>query len=74
MSDMELRISKEEDHFLVDDPTLPGSPPVGRGRSMIEAIGSYFHNNQSRLGISFNVDPSAMPAEVDRRRRELSKR
>lgn len=71
---MKLRISKEEDHFLVDDPTIPGSPPVGRGRTMLEAIGSYFHNNQNNLGLSFDVDESAWPAELARRNRELAKR
>lgn len=71
---MKLRISKEEDHFLVVDPTIPGSPPVGRGRTMIEAIGYWFHRNQDRIGLEFEVTESAMPTELRRRRRELAKR
>ncbi len=71
---MKLRISKEKDHFLVDDPTIPGSPPVGRGRTMLEAIGSYFHHNQVSLGLSFDVDESAHLSELSRRKRELAKR
>ncbi len=71
-----LRISKQEDdgQFLVDDPSIHGSPPVGRGRTMLEAIGSYFHHNQDRLGLSFEVHESALSAEVARRQRELGKR
>jgi hypothetical protein len=71
---MKLRISKEEDHFLVDDPTIPGSPPVGRGRTMLEAIGSWFHRNQDKMNLSFDVDESAQPAEMARRQRELARR
>ena len=69
-----LTISKEDDHFLVDDLSKSGSPPVGRGRTMLEAIGSFFHNNQRDLGIEFIVDLSAKIAETARRNRELSKR
>lgn len=73
---LSLRISKQEDdgQFLVDDPTIPGSPPVGRGRTMFEAIGSYFHHNQDRLGLSFEVHESALSTELARRRRGLGKR
>jgi len=71
---MKLRISKEEDHFLVDDPTIPGSPPVGRGKTILEAIGSYFHNNQTNLGLSFDLHESAYLAESNQRKRELAKR
>ena len=60
--------------FTVDDISRPGSPLVGRGRTMKEAIGDYFHNNQTEFGISFEVDKSASKAELRRRARELSKR
>lgn len=52
----------------------PGSPTVGRGRTMLEAIGSYFHNHQTELGIEFEVDSTALAAEMRRRSRELNKR
>jgi hypothetical protein len=76
---MILTISKVSGKtFMVDDRTKPGSPIVGYGRSFREAIGDYFHNNQTELadkfGIKFAVDESAKPAETDRRRRELAKR
>jgi len=69
-----LRISTEGDQFMVDDPSLTGSPPVGRGKTMIEAIGSFVHNNQDRFGFVFDVDPSAEHAEEERRERELARR
>ena len=70
-----LRISKENDEtFLVDDPKRPGSPPVGRGRSMMEAIGSWLHHNRQIVGIKFYVDSSAWDDEMSRRKSELAKR
>jgi hypothetical protein len=71
---MKLKISKDGAQFVVDDPTVPGSPVVGRGRTMKEAIGDYFHGNQTKLGLSFDVDETAHPAEMRRRSRELSRR
>lgn len=77
MMNLKLKISKPEynlDSFLVEEVGRTGSPSVGRGRTMIQAIGDYFHVNQTDLGIVFEVDPSAQPAEMRRRSRELSRR
>lgn len=74
---LKLKISKplsNLDSFLVEDLSQPGCPPVGRGRTMIQAIGDFFHRNQLTLGITFDVDPSALPAEMRRRERELQTR
>jgi len=71
---MKLRLSKEDGRFMVDNPKACGSPRVGFGRTIREAIGDYFHGNQKELGIEFDVDKSAWPAELRRRRWELSKR
>jgi hypothetical protein len=71
---MKLTISKEDALFIVDDPTRPGSPRVGWGRTIKEAIGDFFHGNQTALGIEFEVHGTAQAAEMRRRRRELSKR
>lgn len=71
---MVLTISKEDSQFVVDDRSRPGTPPVGRGRTMKEAIGAYFHANQRELGIEFEVHGTAQQAEISRRRRELAKR
>lgn len=71
---MQLTISKQGKHFLVEDKSLTGSPPVGRGRTMAEAVGNFVHVNQRRLDIDFVVDVSAQPAEMRRRYRELRKR
>lgn len=70
---MKLKISKEDGLFVVDDGS-PGSPIVGRGRTMKESIGDYFHANQLKLGIAFDVDESAHSSEISRRNRELVKR
>jgi hypothetical protein len=69
-----LCISKRGATFTVDDPTRPGSPPVGRGLTMKGAIGDWLHHNQAEMGITFCVDDSAMPAELARRRREMAQR
>jgi hypothetical protein len=72
---MRLLISKEPDgRFLVEDRSLRGSPPVGRGRTILEAIGSWLHSNRALVGVAFDVDHTAKPAEERRRRRELAKR
>ena len=70
-----LTISKpSKQMFEVDDNSIPGSPPVGRGRTMKEAIGDWFHNNQSRVDVKYVLHSSAEEAEKRRRRRELAKR
>ncbi len=69
-----LKISKDEKIFVVEDSLISGSPPVGRGRTMMEAVGSWFHNNQNNLGFQFMIEESAWPAEKRRRIRELTKR
>lgn len=69
-----LTITKDGEIFTVDNKKMPGSPGVGRGASMLEAIGSYFHVNQTNLNISFVVDPSAQLVEEQRRVTELKKR
>jgi hypothetical protein len=71
---MILTISKEGKIFTVEDKSLPGSPPVGRGRTMKEAMGDWLHNNQRRLNLTFDVHTSAQRAENARRIRELAKR
>jgi hypothetical protein len=71
---MRLSISKSDGQFVVDDLSLPGSPAVGRGRTMKEAIGDFVHANQLRLGVAFDVDASAKAAELRRRSREMGKR
>lgn len=67
-------ISKRLGRFEVDEPTRPGSPPVGRGRTMAEALGDWLKNNQRDLDIFIDVHATAMPAELARRKRELARR
>ncbi len=70
-----LVIAKEDSKtFVVSYKGVPGSPSVGRGRTMKEAIGDWFICYQDRLGFEFEVDPPAQPAENRRRAREMKRR
>jgi hypothetical protein len=69
-----LKIAKEGDQFVVDEPAAPGLPYVGRGRTMLQAVGNWLINNQNNVGVEFEVDRSAQPAEDRRRRCELARR
>lgn len=60
--------------FEVDPVEKPGSPAVGRGRTMLEALGNFLICYQKELGLNIVVDESAQASERQRRRRELSKR
>jgi len=53
-----LTISMEGKKFLVDDLSRPGSPPVGKGRTINEAIGEYVVHNLEALGIELEIDLS----------------
>lgn len=62
-----LTVDKEGEMFVVDDLSEPGSPVVGRGRTLKESIGDYFINNQKQFGVEFEVKPQAQLAEHRRR-------
>ena len=47
-----------------------GAPPVGRGRTLGMAIGDWLIQNQSRLGISFELTAAAQPSEATRSRQD----
>lgn len=53
--------------FTVDDPEMPGSPAVGRGATMAEALGEWLLQNQHLVHIHLDVDESAQWAEEKRR-------
>lgn len=70
LSAHKLTVKKTADSsgtFEIDEPKRPGSPPVGRGATMIEAMGDYLLNNQRYLGVTFDLDESAQEAEDARR-------
>ena len=70
-----LTISREgKKRFLVDDKSLPGSPPVGRGKNMKEAIGDWVFHNRARVNVDFALDKSAEKSEMKRRKKELAQR
>lgn len=71
---MKIAISKEGDDFVVDPIDIPGSPRVGRGKTMMEALGAFFHAHQKTFDVTFEVDPSAQQAEDTRRRLALVQR
>jgi hypothetical protein len=69
-----LKITKVEDGcFCVDDPSVPGSPPVGYGSTVMAAIGSWIVNNQVSLDFKFDTSEIS-ETEFRRRQRELTKR
>lgn len=63
---MKLQISKRGTRFEVDPVEMPGSPPVGKGESVAEALGDFLIFYQARLGIEIEVDPSVGQAEQQR--------
>lgn len=71
---MKLVIKRIDGGFEVDAPEIPGSPYVGRARTMEGALGSWLHRNRDRVGVSIDLHPSAEPAEKRRRRRALKER
>ena len=74
MKRLMISFDKEGRYFQVDDLSKTGSPACGRGRTMKAAIGDYFFNNREEFNFDFDVDKSARPAEMRRRRRELARR
>jgi hypothetical protein len=71
---MKIVISKWSSCYTVDPVDMPGSPMVGRGDTMDEAIAAFVRCYQHDLGLDIVVDETAMPTELERRRRELAKR
>lgn len=69
-----LTIRKEGKSLYVDDLSRAGSPPIGLGETLEEAIGNYFINNQKAFDIIFDVQPTALTAEDKRRRKALKER
>jgi hypothetical protein len=74
---MELLVtSPTKGQFQVEPKGAPGSPKVGRGRTLVEAFGDFLIAYQKELGIT-EIDlaaPEAQHAEAARRKRELSRR
>jgi hypothetical protein len=71
---MKLTIRKEGSQFVVDNKAFAGAPRLGRGRTMLEAIGSWLHNNQDFMDVEFELEGSVLETEQRRRQRELAKR
>lgn len=51
--------SRHAMRFCVDDPTLPGSPMVGYGASIAEAIGNWVIGNAEYAGVRLELTPEA---------------
>jgi hypothetical protein len=58
----------------VDPVELAGSPTVGRGKTIEEALGNFLISYQKELGLDITVDESAQKAENKRRRDALAQR
>jgi hypothetical protein len=71
---MRIKVSKTQEGFLVDPVSEPGSPAVGRGETMKEALGDFLIHYQSKLGLTIDLDGSALDAEHARRVATLTQR
>lgn len=73
---MKIKISKDRysSGFVADPVDEPGSPPVGRGTTITEALGDFLVHYQAELGVEIEVDESAVAAEQARREAALSQR
>lgn len=71
---MKIKIFKFDYGFEVQPDPCIGSPYVGRGHTVNDAIANYIRIYQHQLGLEITVDESAWPTELRRRERELRKR
>jgi hypothetical protein len=71
---MRVKISKRGTRFEADPVELPGSPPVGKGASIAEALGDFLIHYQKELGITIEVDATAEQAERERRKNAINQR
>lgn len=74
LSKLKVEIRKEGGGFVADPVQLPGSPNVGRGRTMMEAFGSFLQGHQERLGVEILIHPTAKASEQRRRQRAMRHR
>lgn len=56
---MKVVIKREGDGFCLDPVDKPGSPYVGRGPTLVEAMGNFLSLYKDELGLKFEVTPEA---------------
>lgn len=71
---MKVKISKRGNRFEAAPVEIPGSPPVGKGDSITEALGDFLRHYHAELGVDIEVDASAQDAEQERRAAALAQR
>lgn len=71
---MKICTKREYGEFIAEPVDLPGSPLVGKGANIKEALGDFLIHYQEQLGITIDVDATAEQAECDRRAVEFNKR
>jgi len=71
---MYLMIRKEGETFIVDPQGRRGAYRIGMGRTMDAALADFLRGYQKELGLDIEIEDSAWPAELARRKRELKKR
>jgi hypothetical protein len=71
---MKLMVRQQNGRFEVDPVNLTGSPKVGRGATLLEALGDFLILYQGELGLVLDVDASAQAAEQQRREQALAER
>lgn len=73
---MVIKILRENSRTIMvrPDPEPPGLYPVGRGDTIIEALGNFLIQYQKELNLTIEVDSSAVPDEMARRTEALKRR
>ncbi len=57
---MKVVIKREGDGFCLDPVDLPGSPYVGRGETLVAAMGNFMSLYAKELGLKIEVEPEAV--------------
>lgn len=69
-----VTVKAESGKIVADVATWPGSPAVGRGDTIYEALGRWLHANRGAVGVEIVLDMSAFDQEMERRLEELGSR
>ncbi|WP_199031399.1 hypothetical protein [Ralstonia sp. ASV6] len=71
---MKIKISKEAGGYVVDPVDLPGIPPVGRGKTVSEAMGDFLAHYHVQMGLEIELDLTAAEAGVQAQLEAATKR
>lgn len=64
---MKVNVSEQYGEFIADPVDKSGMPTVGRGKTLLEALGAFLITYQSQLGVVVEIEETAAQAEIKRR-------